>query len=133
RPPHQYLPTLSWTAGRALGLDCTRASSERLRERWINYYGRPGGIPNLSYSYVFETEPGYFKDKIIFVGAKPTPGPTGERRDEFRSPYFAWDQDFLFMPAVSVQATTLLNLIRQDWLRRLPPIAESAAMLGAAM
>ncbi len=132
-PPDQHIPTLSWTAGELLGIDITRSSSERLKERWINYYGRPGVIPNMSYSHVFETTPGYFKDKIVIVGAKATPGPTGERRDEYRSPYLTWDRDFLFMPAVSVHATTLLNLIRQDWIRRLPPAAESTAIFMAAI
>ena len=47
-----------------------------------------------------------------------------ERKDEFRSPLTAWGDADPFMPAVEVQATQLLNLLRSDSLRRLPPEAE---------
>ena len=38
-----------------------------------------------------------------------------------------------FMPAVEVHATMLLNLVRQDWLRRTPPAIEWGISLIVAL
>lgn len=58
-----------------------------------------------------------FRDKIVFVGARPIAGLFKERRDEFRSPFNLWREKDLFMPGVEVHATEMLNLVRDDWLK----------------
>ena len=69
----------------------------------------------------------------MIIGARPMAGSFVERRDELRSPYSARDERFLFMPAVEVHATLLLNLLHQDWLRRAAPISEWLTLLGVAV
>jgi PAS domain S-box-containing protein len=69
----------------------------------------------------------------VFVGARPTTTVLTERRDEFRSQYESWNNRFVFMPAVEVHATSFLNLYRQDWLVRLPPIFDLLLLLGFAL
>src|SRR6185295_586537 len=67
------------------------------------------------------------------VGARPMPGNFNERRDEMRSSFTKWSDRFIFMPAVEVHATTLLNLLHQDWLRRTPPVVEWGISLLVAL
>ena len=62
-----------------------------------------------------------------------------ERKDEFRNPLSAWGDKEYFMPAVEVHATQLLNLLREDTLRRWRPLSEamllalSAGLIGWAL
>ena len=109
---------------------------ERSKERWVNYYGRPETIPHVSYSQALldqGVKPGFFQNKVVFIGARPVTGSFIEKRDEFRSSYSTWHERFLFMPAVEVHATLLLNLLRGDWLNRLSPAAEWAILLGVGL
>ena len=86
----------------------------------------PGGV-----------QPGFFRNKIVFIGARPMVGAYREKRDELRSPYTSSSGEFLFMPMVEVHATQFLNLLRGDRLRRLhhrrqrrPIIALTAIIFG---
>jgi len=54
-----------------------------------------------------------------------------ERRDELRVPFFSWGREYQFMPAVEVHATEMLNLLRNDWLRR-PPLPLELAIFGCS-
>jgi len=103
-------------------------------ERWVNYYGPPGQIQRVSFHQVMSggsTLAPVFSNKVVFVGAGYTVGFThGKAGDEFRTPYTRWTGRFA--PGVEVVATTYLNLVREDWLVRLPPLAECAVMLLAA-
>ncbi len=138
--PDNHDPSLGWATATLLGLDFTKDPAQRLKERWINYYGRREKISQVSYSDVLPRTAdasglrrGFFRDKVVCVGARPIAGSFIERRDELRSPYFTWDDTFRFVPAVEVQATIFLNLLRGDWLRRLPPAGESALLLVTAL
>lgn len=132
-PPDQSFPSMTWAAARLLGMGFTEQPEARSRERWINYYGPPTTIPHISYSHALEMPPGYYRNKLIFIGARPIASTFIERRDELRNPYFVWNENFVFSPAVEVQATVLLNLMRGDWLRRLPPAWESVIILCSAL
>ncbi|HWC61721.1 MAG TPA: ATP-binding protein, partial [Verrucomicrobiae bacterium] len=68
-----------------------------------------------------------------FVGARPMAGLYLERKDEFRSPLANWGDNELFMPAVEVQATQMLNLVRGDSLRRLSSRVEILILLATAV
>jgi PAS domain S-box-containing protein len=89
---------------------------------WLRYYGKPLTIPHVGYSSALradEVSDDFFRGKVVFVGARPMTGTILERKDEFRSPLSSWgDRSDLFMPAVEVHATQLLNLNRNDWLSR---------------
>ena len=105
-------------------------------ENWLRYYGKPLTIPHVSYSAALRTDEvgdDFYRGKIIFVGARPMTGTILERKDEFRSPLAAWGDRELFMPAVEVHATQLLNLIRGDSLSRLSLSREMILLSLAAV
>ena len=118
---NEPVSNLTLAAAQAFGLDTSRIANERSRVRWLHYYAPPFSLPHRSFSQVLN--PGdvsdvEFRDKIVFVGARPIAGLFKERRDEFRSPFHVWGKGDLFMPGVEVHATGMLNLIRNDWLSR---------------
>lgn len=126
-PTTENYPSMGWAAAELVKLPITRSPSARTEERWVNYYGGPETLPSVSYSqalYPDGVPKGFFRDKLVFIGARPISGNFIERRDELRSSFSTWHQRFIFMPAVEVHATMLLNLVRQDWLRRASPAAE---------
>ena len=103
---------------------------------WMHYYGKPLGVPHVSYSAALradEVSDTFFTNRIIFVGARPMAGTILERKDEFRSPLTSWGDRELFMPAVEVHATQLLNLLRGDSFRRLSPLNEFVALALTAI
>lgn len=124
------ITSMTWEA--ALWSGATHLENEaspifkEVQEAWVNYYGPPLTLPKISYHQVIQPDgapEGFFKDKVVFIGANIRTLNVNERKDEFRNPY----ADFLyvkqleqFMPGVEVHATILLNLIRGDWLRRVP-------------
>jgi len=122
------VPSLDEAAAEVLGLPATNQNGAA----WIRYYGRPLAIPHVSYSTALRSDEvgdDFFRDKVVFVGARPMTGRFMDRRDEFRSPFSAWGAQYLFMPAVEVHATQLINRIRGDSLRR-PAAAWEIGLLG---
>jgi PAS domain S-box-containing protein len=113
--------SLTWATGRLLGLSSVSTNNGPASARWFRYYGPPVTLPHVSFSQAIQPgafEEAAFRDKIVFVGARPMAGLSQERRDEFRSPLHAWGDRDLFMPGVEVHATQMLNLLRGDWLTR---------------
>ena len=55
-----------------------------------------------------------------------------ERRDELRNPFSTQVRGELFMPGVEVHATQMLNLMRREWLFRLPLTVEMGVMFACA-
>jgi adenylate cyclase len=113
---------LSWVAAKLVDAPSTSDATLLRRSRWLNYYGPPYHIPSVSYWKVLTTNAlpqGYFKDKIVFVGASTLTKISGERKDAYRSIYpIRSDNDKLY-PGVEIQATMFLNLLRGDYLLRL--------------
>lgn len=136
-PPHpdaENFSSLSWQTAHWLGQPVTRQPENRGVERWMNYYGPPGTIPAVSFYRalaVNESCPaGYFSNKVVFVGGNVKTHFSGERKDEYRTPYTAKGQ---FVCGLEVQATQFLNLWRGDWLTRFSPLAETAVVLLAGL
>ena len=122
--------SLSWEAARLVGVKLPPDPAKDPTERWVNYYGPPGeAIRGVSYSEALIEPPGFFHDKVVFVGARPKTGMWDERRDELRSPYSLPGGKFLFMPMVEIHATEFLNLERGDWLARPLPAIESVMLM----
>ena len=102
------------------------ASGREAQEAWVNYYAEPRSLPSVSYSQAIAEDQlpeGFFRDKIVLIGANIRTGESTQRKDEFRNPFVDWEyvsQTDRFMPGVEVHATILLNLVRGDWLRRVP-------------
>jgi adenylate cyclase len=130
---HFHVPTdkfddlyssLSWELARLAGAKCAQYPDQRYVERWVNYYGPPGAIPNISFQLTLETNgycpAGFFSNKVVLVGSSLKTAAANERKDELRTPY----TQLGFGPAVDIHATQLLNLMRGDWLTRTRPASE---------
>jgi CHASE2 domain-containing sensor protein len=129
------LASLAWTAARHKHLEITTAPEGRFVPRWLNYYGPHGTIPSLNYVTALDEgkcPSGFFRNKIILIGAGLATGSWGTAKDEHANPYTRWNGSYSF--GVEVHATALLNLLRGDWLRRSSPWVELAIVLfcGAA-
>lgn len=117
------LPSMSLAVAEHLRLPSSAKDNET---SWLRYYGRALTVPHVSYTHALDPAgvgDDFFRGKIVFVGARPLTGGYAERRDEFRNPFPSWRRD-LFMPAVEIHATQMINLARGDFLRRLSPGAE---------
>ena len=129
-------PSLTSAAAGVLGLDAIGATNGPAVEKWFRYYGPPITLPHVSFGQLWQ--PGdiagsTFRDKVVFVGARPMAGLFGDRRDEFRNPFHSWRDRDIFMPGVEVHATQMLNLLRGDWLTRPGGRAERGAILVAGI
>lgn len=128
-------PSLTWATAAALEL-APGIPEVAARPQWVRYYGPPFAIPHLSYSQALDpaaADDAVFRDRIVFVGARPMAGPFMERRDELRSPFRSWRTKDRFMPGVEVHATQMLNLLRGDWLSRPAAAFETGVVLLAAL
>lgn len=113
------------------------------RDVWLNYYGPPHTtIEKVSYWLVLSNKVSAtnFAQKIVFVGGDNDErvGPTGGwEKDEAPTPYSLWLRRNA--PGVEIAATTTLNLLNGDWLRRLGPWTEvimvilAGAVTGAGL
>ena len=140
RPPNAYseasIPWLPAAVAKFAGAPESAVRSDAAESRWLNYYGPPGSIPSVSYFLAVNPNgvpPGFFKDKIVFVGAQLSADFSGKGKDEFRTPFSYWLQkDKSFAPGVEIHATATLNLIQGNWLDRLPFWLELALILAVA-
>jgi adenylate cyclase len=132
--PDALISSLSWTAAEFLGAEVTKRPELKFKQRWVNYYGPPLTLPRVSFWKSITTnaeerlKPGTFRNKIVFVGAGMITAFSGERKDEYRSPYAIWTEGVIgqkfYMPGVEIQATVMLNLMRGDWLTRVPYLTD---------
>ncbi len=132
------ISTMSWTMAKLAGAEVTKTEANRNLngKRWINYYGPPATIPNVSYYRAIlpgDLPAGYFSNKVVFVGDRRLTKFAGERKDEYPNPYSILSPKNPFMPGVEIQATQFLNLLRGDWLSRLSPKAEWMAIIFAGL
>ncbi|TAL06033.1 MAG: CHASE2 domain-containing protein, partial [Verrucomicrobia bacterium] len=130
--------SLTWATANWLRLPVTQSpdAMRRANAASLRYYGPPTTIPHVSYAQALApdgTPPDFFRDKIVFIGARPITGLFQERKDEFRSPFHSWANRELFMPGVEVHATEFLNLLRGDGLNRLSASVESFLLLTVAV
>ena len=133
-PDAENFSSLTWQAAHFLGQPATQNPESRHVERWLNYYGPPGTIPSVSIYRALEPNEacpaGYFSNKVVLVGGTIKTVFSGERKDEYRTPYTVKGQ---FVPGLEVQATQLLNLLRGDWLTRFSPREEVLVVLAGGL
>ncbi len=85
----------------------------------INYYGPGGAIPRISALHVLrdssDVNAARFKDKTVLIGAALPVGMGLATKDTFHTPTGS-----RLFPGVEVHATVVGNIMRGDWIRRLP-------------
>jgi CHASE2 domain-containing sensor protein len=106
--------SLPWVAAELNGAQL----STQEEEQWLRYYGSKGAWDSMSYHLALSNAPGYFSNKVVFVGREPEQkaNPDYEEPDKFRTPYTRWNSQAA--GGVEILATTFLNLTNGDWLRR---------------
>lgn len=132
-------PAISWAVARDLGTTLPEAPPERFRRRWVNYYGPARQIESVSYFRAIVPEsdvpPGFFKDRIVIIGAHRQLETGTERMlDEFSTPWSRFGAR-TYTPGAEIHATMLLNLLHHDWIERVPAAAEKwfVVLLGLAL
>ncbi len=120
----QTISVCAWKAAEIERAPVTTDGSGLEKTRWLNYYGPPLQIDKRSIHRALSTSlvpPGFFRNKVVVVGTKPGLGYTGAGRDTFDS-FFFWGAPKF--PGAELQATTLANLLRSEWLRNAHPLLE---------
>lgn len=102
-------------------------------QRWLHYYGKPDAIDHCSYSQVLSNfaRPQFFKDRVVFVGARQSSGFTLAGKDEFVTAYTVTTGEHA--SGVEIHATEFLNLIHGEWLTRIPNRTELVLITLAAV
>ncbi len=123
---------LAFEVARMMG----RTNLPPARGLWLNYYGPPGTFESFGYSQVLTNlvPAERFTNRIVFVGAVNLnkPGFTeGWLNDEGATPYTRWTGEL--SPGVEIVATSTLNLLRGDWLRRLSPWMEALIVAATGL
>src|SRR5208283_4011922 len=128
------IPWLPAAVAKFAGAPASAVHSDPSESRGLNYYGPPGSIPSISYFLAILPDgppPGFFKDKIVFIGGRLSADFSGKGKDEFLTPYSYWGKGFA--PGVEIHATAALNFLGGDWLNRFPFILELCVVLLAAL
>jgi adenylate cyclase len=124
----ESLSTFTWKAAEIAGAPVAKDHAQRDQRRWLNYYGPPEMIANVSYFRALDqVPPGFFRGKVVLIGVQPSIGYTGAGRDTFPSPFSRGNPRFA---GVELHGTIAANLIRSDWLNTAPSMVE--ALLLAA-
>lgn len=119
--------SLHWVAAEAVGEVPAKAVAER--ERWIRYYGFGSSLPAIAFENALNAGPGYFRDKVVFIGGQPKTVYPSSEADEFFTALTRWTGET--MAGVDIQATMFLNLVRREWLSKLR-LEEELAIMGIA-
>lgn len=133
-PGTSEIPTGTWKAAEVLGAPATREPREAKVQRWINYYGPRNTFSSINLAQALDPQgvpPGFFKDKIVMVGGRPAVGHLAVSREEFGTPYSRGAHQFTL--GLEIHATVLLNLLRGEWLTRLPENQETLVIILAGL
>ena len=98
--------------------------------RWLNYYGPAGCFDEVPVNDVLKNrvKRGRFENRIVIVGGRSTLAGLGFGKDDFRNPYSLLGGRF--SSGAEVHLTSLLNLLRNEWLTRAGEEREPWLMLG---
>jgi len=129
-PGTSDIPSGTWKAAEVLGAPATHAPREAAVQRWINYYGPKNTFSSVNLAQALDPQglpPGFFKDKIVMVGGRSAVSYLAAGRDEFGTPYSRGAHQFT--SGTEIHATVLLNLLRGEWLTRVPDKWEAAILI----
>ncbi len=114
------LKTLAWIA--AQGARARPLTQTEPTERWIRYYGGAGAIPTVNYVNALSNHLDYliqFSNRVVYIGdASGLSGRGSPPSDMRKTPLTRWSGERV--PGVEINATVCQNLIREEWLFRLP-------------
>jgi adenylate cyclase len=133
-PGNSEIPTATWKAAEVLGAPSTREPRDAKVQRWINYYGPRNTFSSINLAQALDPQgvpPGFFKDKIVMVGGRSAVGYLAASREEFGTPYSRGAHQFTL--GLEIHATVLLNLLRGEWLTRLPESQETLIIVLAGL
>jgi hypothetical protein len=120
-------PSLAETAARLAGATL----GNEPQKRWLRYYGEKGAWTRLSYRFALSQRTNYFRDCIVFIGTQPKTSVPDDEKDKFRTPYTRWTGETV--GGVEIMATSFLNLMNGDWLRRRSGWTEALILAGAGV
>jgi adenylate cyclase len=116
------LPSEAWAA--AVLVDGSFNESNTIKNSffWLNYYGPEVVMPAVSFYKAIadndpDVPPGFFRNKVVFVGEKLETYRSGERKDEYSNP-FSYRVSEQWYSGVGIHETAYLNIIRGEFLRR---------------
>jgi len=116
-------PSLSETAARLEGVQL----SESTQKRWLRYYGQDGAWTKMSYRFALTQPRNYFRNRMVFIGTQPKSSTLDEEPDKFRTPYTRWTGETT--GGAEIMLTSFLNLVNDEWLRRLAQWPEALILL----
>jgi adenylate cyclase len=129
-PGTSDIPSGTWKAAEVLGAPAAREPRESVVQRWINYYGPKNTFSSVNLAQALDPQgvpPGYFKDKVVMIGGRSAVSYLAAGRDEFGTPYSRGTHQFT--SGLEVHANILLNLLRGEWLTRIPEGREGAVLI----
>jgi len=87
----------------------------------------------MSYKFALAPElaTNYFRGRIVFIGNAPSTLVPGGETDKFCTPYTDWTHEAV--GGVEILATSFLNLMNHDWLRRPPGWLEALTLVTAGL
>jgi len=108
------------------------ASAREHGPRLIDYYGPSRTVPTISLYQALEPKeylkPGYFKNKIVFVGASLVAAAVpAEAKDSFRTPFRGGTRGNTF--GVEIHATIAANLLEGRRITPAPPLLAALMLL----
>ena len=130
-------PSLAWVTAAVAGAFVTRSGAGHQLPRWLCYYGPGGTLPRVSYFEATNQAPGFFRGRTVFIGGRPNSAFVGQQTDRFLTPWQRTANPH--MSGMELQATAFLNLLRGDWITRLPRLLEPplvvllGVLLGGAL
>jgi len=130
-------PSLPWRAAELAGAEIARTAAGLQPETWLNYYGPALTLPHVSYCDVSSQPSQSFRDKVVFIGARPRTLKPSDEADAFRTPYTLWKRQFT--PGVELAATAFLNLMRNDgltllaWPKQVLLVLVTGLVFGSAL
>lgn len=124
-PGDSNIHSLGWAAAQVFGAQLDAG----IEKQWLRYYGKNGPGDKVPYYQALTEPPGFFRDKIVFVGNWPSnpSDPKEINNDKFRTPYT--QTTGRAVGGMEIMATTFLNLANGDWLRRPPPWLEATLLV----
>lgn len=125
-PGTEEVPAITRRMARQLGAKLPETPDAEAPPRWLSYYAPPGQFASASFQQALEPAanlpPRFFQDRLVIVGGQKSIGSLNEQRDEFMTPYTRWGKPFA--NGMEIHATSLLNLLRGEWMSRLSPSTE---------